>query len=62
MENEPEQEALYYIEGPDERGAVWAHGVSSGHPWQHNLGPTAKVAEVMSQWLGSIEDDEVEAR
>jgi hypothetical protein len=60
METEPDQEALFYIEGPDERGSVWAHGVSSGHPCMHNLGPCAKVAEVLSQWLGTI--DEAEAR
>jgi len=23
MEDEPQQEALFYIEGPDERGCVW---------------------------------------
>lgn len=52
--DEPEQEALFYIEGPDERGCVWAHGASSADPWARNLGPQDKVAEVLSQWLGSI--------
>ena len=28
--------------------------------WCQNLGPAAKVAEVMSQWLGTIDYDEVE--
>jgi hypothetical protein len=26
MQGEPEQEALFYIEGADERGCVWIHG------------------------------------
>ena len=60
MENEPEQEALFYIEGPDERGCLWAHGTSSANPWTRNLGPTAKVAEVLSRWLGTIDHDYVE--
>ena len=59
MEDEPEQEALFYIEGPDERGCVWAHGTSSADPWAQNLGQAVKVAKVLSQWLGSIEYDDV---
>ena len=58
--NEPEQEALFYIEGPDEDGCVWIYGASPGDPWAQNLGPCRKVAEVMSQWLGSIDYDEKE--
>ena len=58
MEDEPEQEALFYIEGPDERGCVWVHGTNSTDPWAQNLGPAAKVAEVLSQWLGTIDYDE----
>ena len=54
----PDQEALFYIEGPDERGCVWAHGASSADPWTRNLGQQDKVAEVLSQWLRSIEHDE----
>ncbi|MGZ2411976.1 hypothetical protein ACUXST_001397 [Sphingomonas sp. F9_3S_D5_B_2] len=46
-----EQEALFYIEGPDERGCVWMHGTSSSDPWAENLGPQDKVAEVLSHWL-----------
>jgi len=56
--DEPEQEALFYIEGPDERGCVWMHGTSSRDPWSQNLGPSNKVAEVLSQWLGSIDYDD----
>ena len=33
---EPEQQALFYIEGPDERGCVWMHGASSKDPWARN--------------------------
>jgi hypothetical protein len=58
METEPEQEALFYIEGPDERGCVWMHGANSADPWSQNLGPQEAVAEVLSQWLGSIDADE----
>jgi hypothetical protein len=59
---EPEQDALFYIEGPDERGYVWMHGANSRDPWAHNLGPAPKVAAVLSQWLGSLDYDEVENR
>lgn len=54
----PDQEALFYIEGPDERGCVWAHGASSADPWARNLGPQDQVARVLSQWLVSIEHNE----
>ena len=57
-DDQPEQDALFYIEGPDERGCVWMHGTSSRDPWSQNLGPAAKVAEVLSQWLASIDDAE----
>lgn len=58
MEDEPEQEALFYIEGPDERGCVWMHGANSRDPWSQNLGPRDKVTEALSQWLASIDYDE----
>ena len=51
--HEPEQETLFYIEGPDERGCVWIHGASSKDPWARNLGPAGKVAEILSQWISS---------
>ncbi len=60
MHDEPEQDALFYIEGPDERGGVWMHGTSSRDPWAQNLGPRDKVVEVLSQWLASIDYDETE--
>lgn len=55
MENEDDEGALFYIEGPDERGLVWIHGAHSHDPWARNLGSQDKVAELLSQWLGSIE-------
>lgn len=54
----PEQRALFYIEGPDERGCVWMHGASSADPWARNIGPADKVAEVLSQWLAFLDDME----
>ena len=51
--HEPEQETLFYIEGPDERGCVWIHGASSKDPLARNLGPAGKVAEILSQWISS---------
>ena len=59
--DEPEQEALFYIEGPDERGCVWMHGTSSADPWAQNLGPCRKVAEVLSEWLASVDFGEAQA-
>lgn len=61
MDNEPEQEALFYIEGPDERGCVWIYG-NSPDPWAQNLGPHRKAAEVLSQWLSSIDCEQQENR
>ena len=58
--DELEQEALFYVEGPDERGCVWMHGANSRNPWSQNLGSCRKVAEVLSQWLGSVDFDELE--
>jgi len=55
MEDELQQEALFCIEGPDERGCVWIHGTNSRDPWSQNLGPCGKVAEVLSQWLGETD-------
>ncbi len=59
--DEPEQDALFEIEGPDERGCVWIHGTGSAGTWTQNLGPQGKVAEVLSQWLGSIDYGEKES-
>lgn len=58
VENEPEQNALFQIEGPDEDGCVWICSVEGRDVWCQNLGPTEKVSEVLSQWLGSIDHEE----
>ena len=58
MEDEPEQEALFELQGPDDDGCVWACSPKGRDVWCQNLGPVDKVAEVMSQWLGSIDYDE----
>jgi hypothetical protein len=55
MNDEPEQDALFQIEGPDEDGCVWACSAEGRDVWCQNLGPAAKVAEVLLQWLGSID-------
>jgi hypothetical protein len=51
MEDEPEQEALFEIEGPDEDSCVWltAEGVHV------NLGPGDKVAEKFAAWLTEMD-------
>jgi hypothetical protein len=55
MDEGPDQEALFEIEGPDEDGCVWICSAKAGD-WCHNMGPADKVAEVMSEWLSSIDD------
>jgi hypothetical protein len=55
MSSEPEQEALFEIEGPDEDACVWIHSTEPRNPWTQNIGPRDKVAEVLSQWLASID-------
>lgn len=61
-DDELEQEALFYIEGPDEDGCVWIYGASTSDRWAQNLGHCRKVAEVFSQWLGTVDFDEIETR
>lgn len=51
----PPQEATFNIEGPDEDGCVWICSTEGRDVWCRNLGPKDKAAEVMSQWLGSID-------
>ena len=54
----PEQGALFEIEGPDEDGCVWICSAAGRADWCQNLGPRDKVAEVLSEWLGSIDFSE----
>lgn len=58
MQDEPEQEALFELEGPDEDGCVWIQSTNPAQPWGLNLGPKDKVAERLSEWLGSIDYQE----
>ena len=60
MEKEPEQEALFQLEGPDEDGCVWACSPGGRDVWCQNLGPAAKVVDVMSRWIESVAYDERE--
>lgn len=52
-----EQDALFVLEGPDENGCVWACSSGGRHLWCQNLGPVEKVAEAMSKWLQSIDNE-----
>ena len=55
MDDEPEQEALFEVEGPDEDGCVWICSPAGRDVWCRNLGPGEKVAEKMAQWLAEID-------
>jgi len=55
MENEPEQDSLFEIDGPDDEGNVWIVSPEGRNVWSVNLGPQNKVAEVMSDWLAQID-------
>jgi hypothetical protein len=58
---QPEQEALFQIEGPDKDGCVWACSPDDRNFWCQNLGPKDKVVEVLSRWLASIDAGEHES-
>lgn len=45
-----------------EDGCVWACSTEGPDVGCANLGPRGKVAEIMSQWLGSIDDCETPDR
>jgi hypothetical protein len=57
MDDEPEEQELFYIEGPDDDGCVWISSTYAAG-WHHNLGSVDKVVDVLSQWLASIDDGE----
>ena len=57
--DDPDRDALFYIEGPDERGCVWIHGANSANPWSQRLGPQDRVVHVLSRWLNTIKFDEI---
>jgi hypothetical protein len=58
MSEEPQQDALFQIEGPDEDGCVWACSPDGRDVWCQNLGPKEKVVQMLSQWLASVDADE----
>ena len=58
MIEEPEQGALFRIEGPDEDGCVWVCSTEGRDVWCNNLGPKDAVAEVLSRWLAEQDCDE----
>ncbi len=58
MQDEPEQPSLFQIERPDEDGCVGASSPDGRDVWCRNLGPTDKVAEVLSQRFGTIDVDD----
>ena len=51
-QEDPEQGALFELEGPDEDSCVWLAGEGGVHV---NLGPRDAVAEKLCQWLAAID-------
>ena len=56
QDEDPEQDALLEIDGPDEDGCVWICSIAGRDDWCQNLGLRDEVAKVLSRWLGSIVD------
>lgn len=55
MDNDPEQGALFEIEGPDDDSCVWLVSGTGEDAVVVNLGPRNAVAEKMAQWLCEID-------
>lgn len=55
MDDDPEQDALFTLDGPDEDGCVWVCSNDISNPWCQNLGQQDKVAEVLARWLDEID-------
>ena len=51
-QEDPEQGALFELEGPDEDSCVWLTAEGGVHV---NLGPRGAVAEKLCQWLSEID-------
>ena len=60
MEKDPEQEALFELQGPDGDGCVWACSPPGRDVWCQNLGSADKVVDVMARWIESVAYDERE--
>lgn len=53
MDDEPDQDALFTLDSPDEDGCVWICATQSD--WCQNLGPRDKVAEALIRWLEGLD-------
>ena len=62
MDDEPEQEALFELQGPDDSGCVWACSPAGRDVWCQNLGSTGSVAAVLAEWLEAIDYFQMETR
>jgi hypothetical protein len=60
MPDNPPQDSLFEIDGPDDEGNVWIVSPEGRNVWSVNLGPQAVVVEVMSDWLEQIKYGENE--
>ncbi len=55
FDDEPEQGALFQIEGPDEDACVWLVSGTGQDTVVLNLGPRDAVAAKLTDWLASID-------
>jgi hypothetical protein len=53
--DEPEQGALFEIEGPDEDACVWLVAGKGADAVVVNLGPREAVATKLADWLAEID-------
>ena len=58
MDDLPQQDALFEIDGPDEDGCVWICSAAGRDDWCQNLGPAPKVAQALSKWLESLDGNQ----
>ncbi|HEX8443026.1 MAG TPA: hypothetical protein VF631_05200 [Allosphingosinicella sp.] len=58
MDNEPDQGALFEIEGPDDDSCVWLVSGKGADAVVVNLGPRDAVAEKLAHWLCEIDFSE----
>lgn len=58
-DEEPAQEALFVLEGPDEDGCVWICSPEGRDIWCQNLGPFGPAGKVMADWLAQNDWEEL---
>jgi hypothetical protein len=58
MNDEPEQDAIFEMEGPDEDSCVWLLYSTDADAVVVNLGPTDAIAPKLTQWLAEIDFSE----